>query len=142
MAKAKPTIILTGDKRLNRQLAALTTNEAKKIIREAARPAMKRLLPRIKAATPYKTGKLRKSIKVTAIKRSRKRFGVRIGTGKRDERQWAGDTFYGAFIEFGTKRIAAQHYVEATADRNQERILRFYRYLIKMGLENLAKRTP
>ena len=160
MASKTKMLILTGDAKLNRQLARLSSNEAKKVIREAARPVMKRVLPRVKMATPYKTGLLMRSIKITAIKRSRKRFGVRMGTGKRDQRSFGGTTFYGAFVEFGRRKggkftkpteegskkkleggtkNAGAHMIEKTTEKHKPRMIVFYRYLLKMALEKLAR---
>jgi len=80
----------------------LPTAMRNKIIRQETRRAMKEvLLPAAKSQTPKKTGALRKSIKIRAIKRSRKSSGVRLAASDRD---FVGDMFYAGFIEYGFRR--------------------------------------
>lgn len=153
-------LVLTGDDKLNRRLAALQTADAKKAMRTAARLAMKRLLPRIKAATPHRTGRLRRSIRLKALTRSRKQIGVKIGTGKND-RQFSGKSFYGSFIEFGkrvggkleqrkkgkTKKLVGGetkggwHMIEKTTERHKGRILRYYYWELGKEIDKVVNRT-
>lgn len=70
-----------------------------KIIRQETRAAAKLvLLPAAKQTIPVRTGKLRKSIKIRAIKRSRVNSGVRLALSGEG---FTGDAFYGGFIEYG-----------------------------------------
>ncbi len=143
----KVQLILTGDEKLNRRLAALQKNDAKKAMRTAARFAMNRLLPRIKAATPYRTGLLRKSMRVRAIQRSRRQIGVKIGTSsKASKKLFGGKTFYGSFIEFGktvkgVKNQGAYHMIEGTTERHKERILRYYYWELGKEIDKVVNRT-
>jgi HK97 gp10 family phage protein len=87
--------------KINRMLIALPKRIRNKILREELRKGAKTLLPASKAATPARTGKLRRSVKVRAVKRSRKSVGVLVGY---NDKAYAGDTFYGAFLEWGWKQ--------------------------------------
>lgn len=86
-------------KAISRSLRQLEPKLQKKIIREEARRAAKaHLLPQAKSAVPVDSGTYRKSIKVRAIKRSRKAVGVQVSAGVKG---FTGDAFYGGFLEYG-----------------------------------------
>ena len=102
----KIQIILTGDKETDRALASLEKNIQRKFTRQALRKAQKDIvLPEARARAPHDTGRLERSLTVRASKRSRRGIGMEVQT--RDG-MFAGETFYGAMQEFGTKRMAAQ----------------------------------
>lgn len=92
---AKRTLIITGDKQLNRKLNALVSAKAKQINRSALRKAAKTVLEKVKSAVPTKTGTLRRSLTVRAGKRSRKGPSYRV-TQKETKKK-----FYGSFLELG-----------------------------------------
>lgn len=98
----KATIVLTGSDSLNRKLLELTSVQAKSAIRSAARPALQPTLQAARALCPARDGKLRRSIKIRAIRRSRTRVGMRLTTSGSDN-AFSGKTFYGGFIEWGWK---------------------------------------
>lgn len=98
----KITVTLTGSDRLNRKLLELTSTQAKAAIRSAARPALQPTLQAARALCPARNGKLRRSIKIRAIRRSRTRVGMRLTTSGSDS-AFTGKTFYGGFIEWGWK---------------------------------------
>lgn len=93
-------ISLSGDAKLLATLRGLEKKHAKAVVRKASRKAAKPIVAAARANAPVKTGALRKSIKVRAIKRSRSRIGVRIGTSGH-ESAFVGKQFYGAFQEYG-----------------------------------------
>ena len=98
----KATIVLTGDKKLNRKLAKLAGKDAKKVIRKAIRPALKPIQKQAKqnVRKHRKSGQLEKSIKTRSIKRTRRGIGARVTTGTAST-DFSGETYYGAFVEFG-----------------------------------------
>ena len=102
MSKRKITAVLTGSESLNRKLEALTSAQSKAAIRKAARPALMPTLAAAKANAPKLSGRLQRSIKIRAIKRSRSRVGARVTTAKSDN-QFSGRTFYAALQEWGWK---------------------------------------
>jgi len=129
---AKTTLIVTGDKRLNRKLAKLKGPEGKKVIRKASRAAMKVYQFAAKQNAPSRTGTLKKQIKVRAMKRSR----VKVGTMVRA----TGDGFYGNFLELGTRHIDAMNFMRMAAKDNQSRILAIYRRDLGREITALARR--
>lgn len=90
-----------GDARVLSKLKEIVPKLRRKVLSKAARTAMRPVLAAAKANSPHKTGSLRQSLRMRALKRNRRgRVGVRVGTS----RQWfKGDEFYGAFQEFGWK---------------------------------------
>lgn len=97
---ANVTIDLSGDAALLAELSALPGKLQRKAFRTASRRAGKIYAEAAKARAPVDTGQLRRSIKVRALKRSRTAVGVTVGTSKKD---YTGDQFYAAFIEYGHK---------------------------------------
>lgn len=97
---SKNTIVLTGDKELNRKLALLKSSKAKLAIRKASRIALRPVVDEARANAPKKTGRLKRSIKLRSIKRSRSRVGSRV-TSSGTDNNFKGRTFYGGFLEFG-----------------------------------------
>ena len=92
---------VTGDIALNKALKALGSKLALKLERKALRQVAKPVLADAKANAPVgETGDLKRALKLRAMRRSRTRIGMQIVTSK----GWfQGDTFYGAFQEFGWK---------------------------------------
>ena len=84
--------------KINRMLLTLPKAIRNKILRQELRKFGKELVAPSKAATPVRSGKLRKSVKVRAQKRSRSSVGVVVGYS---EKPFTSDTFYGAFLEWG-----------------------------------------
>jgi HK97 gp10 family phage protein len=89
---------LNGFDGLDRALAELEPRLARKIERQGLREAAKVIQQEAVANAPEDTGTLKQSIKVRAIKRKKGFCGVQVTTGQGFFR---GETFYGAFIEFG-----------------------------------------
>lgn len=99
--KAGGGVIVTGDKELDRLLRGLPLAAQKKLSRQATRKSAKEIvLPEAKSRVPVDTGDLEESLVVKAMRRSRRRFGHQVQT---KDGFYAGDQFYGAFIEFGTE---------------------------------------
>lgn len=95
------TIKITGARAIQRALDELPKRLAKKVIRQALRAGAKVIQPAAKAEAPEKTGQTRRAIKVRAGKSRKKNvisLGVIIGKGS-----YQGETFYGAFQNFGWK---------------------------------------
>lgn len=91
--------------RLAAELLSLPGKLQKKALRSAARKAGKIYATAAKARAPVDTGQVRDSIKVRALKRSRganASVGVTVGTGAKD---YVGDQYYAAFIEYGHRVV-------------------------------------
>jgi HK97 gp10 family phage protein len=95
-------IILIGSGELRQKLQGLTDKESKAVIRGATREALKPIQRSAQDLAPKKTGRLRRSIRIRSLTRTKKKIGSRITISKKDN-QYTGRTFYGAFQEFGWK---------------------------------------
>jgi HK97 gp10 family phage protein len=99
-------IRIDGMEDLLKRLKTLEPKLAKKVIRQSLRAGAKVILTAARAKAPRRSGLLKKSIKVRALKRSRTgRIGITVQTGEGD---FQGKTFYGAFVEYGHKLGARQ----------------------------------
>lgn len=115
----KITILLIGESELRKKLEGLTDKESKAVIRGASREALKPIQRMAQDLAPRKTGRLRRSIRIRSLTRSRKRIGARITISNKDT-QFTGRTFYGAFQEFGWrpgKRLARSSAAAGATDQ-------------------------
>lgn len=124
---------IINKQRLKKKLDKLRAFPKKRqMINTAARKAAKPLHAAIVAATPVRTGLLKKSVKLRTAKKSRTRFGVNVivrkldwskavATGKTQKKhakhakQWR--IFYASFLELGTKKIKAREFMGRTAKK-------------------------
>lgn len=95
---AKRVLVITGNKSLTRMLNALGSPKARELHRKAVRKAARPILEHAKAESPVKSGAMRKSLTIKALRRSRRGIGVRV---TQKEGLFKGDQFYGGFQEFG-----------------------------------------
>jgi HK97 gp10 family phage protein len=93
-------IRIDGLAELDRKLKLLPKKVAGKISRKALRAGSKVILKEAKALAPVATGTLKASLKVKSGKRKRGFVSVQVQTADGDYR---GETFYGAFLEYGHK---------------------------------------
>lgn len=125
-----------------RKLKALPRTVARRVITKAARTAMKPVMKAARDNAPTKTGAMRKAIKLYALKKNRRgNIGIMVALGSK-KKWYAGDTFYGAFQEFGwkvgarsgvsktgtdtRKEIEGKHFVERAYQTHGERALRTF----------------
>lgn len=94
------TMSLKGDKELIKTLRKLPDAVRRDVLVEALEAAAEPIADAARRKVDVDRGKLRASIKV---RRSRaRRAGPRVAVTTSRERAWyAGETYYGAFIEFG-----------------------------------------
>lgn len=129
-------ISLQGGAELMDALEALGPAMEKKVLRSAMREAAKPMLAEAKRRAPVLTGQLRKSLKIKAMKRrSNGQVGVLIATEKGF---FKGETFYGAFQEFGTKKLPARPFIRPAFESNKARAVRIVTEAIRIGLEDIA----
>lgn len=99
------TVSLTGLDVVDNMLADLPDNLRKKCVRHATRKVAKIVLAEARRIAPRKTGALADSLRVRSMERSKRTrkgdIGHAVVTG---ERFFAGDQFYGGFLEFGTEQ--------------------------------------
>lgn len=93
---------IEGAREIEKALTEVTKGQGRAAIRKGCRAGAKIVQAAAKQTVPKKTGLLRKSIKVRAIKRTRTKIGVNVTTGKTAS-LFTGKTYYGAFQEWGWK---------------------------------------
>ena len=151
---------VVGDLELEAALKKLPLVAQKKVFRPALRAAARPILVSAKARVPVKTGKLRRSLRVRSIRRTRKRIGVKVVSF------FVGEAFYGGPVEFGhfagrrtrisrrnqSKGRAAssfgetriwvkpQPFLRPALDENRERSKGILRKTIHNNLNKVAKR--
>lgn len=105
------TVLVTGDKAVERMLLRLPEDLRKKALRPALRKAAKDVvLPAAKRNLQDQvesgTGELMKSLKVRAIKRSRVKFGAAVILRGVSDSVVDVSKFYGLFLEFGLTKTS------------------------------------
>ena len=127
--------IVLGIPELDRKLRSLPAKLEKKVVRQALREALKPLLAATRQAAPQGlTGQLRRAVRLRAAKRTRKgniRFIVQIGAGF-----FVGKTFYGSFVELGTKYIEARHFMTRVYESHKEAAKQDAIARIKSGVDS------
>ncbi len=106
----------TGHQEVQAALARLSGPQAKQVIRQSSREALRPLLTTIKANCPVRSGAMRQSIKIRSLKRSRKFVGATITVGDK-EKAYVGKQFYASFIVFGWKTGSRRRTREAESRR-------------------------
>lgn len=121
---------LTGEREIVRALRNLSRGQQNKAFRKSFRTAAKHIRDRAAAKAPRDTGRLARSLKVRAGRRSREGPSITIiseganttskGAPKRSRAkrlgQFRGETYYGGFVEYGTSRQAAQPFLRPAFD--------------------------
>lgn len=98
------------DKVLN-YLSLLDKRIQGKVLRKANREGAKVFLTEAKANVPRRTGTLKRSLKIKTPRAKSDRVSIMIGTGSGFSSNFGGSTFYGAFVNFGTKKMTANPFL-------------------------------
>lgn len=122
-------ISLLGGPELRAAFSRLEVNVQRKVARTAMRQVGRVLLAATRALVPVKSGKLKRSLKLRGLGRSRRGFGVRVMTGYPDQLGLREDRtgYYPMSQEAGwtTKagvRHEGQSYLRAAFDANREQM--------------------
>lgn len=127
------TINIEGIDNLKKLLKSLPNKVKKSLYKKAMKPAMKLIHDAAKANAPVDSGLLKDSIKIKAF--SKKNFvGVDVFTDA------TGDTFYGAFQEYGTSKMAPKGYMRQAVDSQGQAALDLAAERIKHLIEQEAKK--
>ena len=106
MVAAKSRFQIKGVDEMIAKLRQLRGPAMKKVYRKAMREAARPVLATAKQIVPIATSKLQRSLKIRALRRSRKLIGVQVTPGTRAELGLSGDAetgFYPSQIELGFK---------------------------------------
>jgi len=126
---------LQGDKELIGKLDSLKRTDAKAAIRKGTREGAKIVQAKAKELVPVRTGTLKRNIKVRALPRSRKWVGTMVKTTFANS-----EAFYGQFVEYGTRKMAARHFLKKAVNEQGDTALRRAADIIRVEVETrLAK---
>jgi HK97 gp10 family phage protein len=125
------TAVLTGDKETNRKLATLIPRIQKRVLRQASRKALRPVAAAAKRNAPKDTGRLSRSLKIRAIKRSRRFFGSRITTTNKA----------GPAQEYGTKDVDETEFMQRAARQKKRSALTIYKAEAGKGIEAEARKN-
>ena len=123
-------IELTGvDEILNRlqQIGANVGKLENKALKNAAEP----VLEDAKVNVPVRTGKLKKGLKITNIKKKEGIKYILVGVDKGDN----SEAFYGKFVEFGTSKRVAHPFLQPAYEKNKNTIKEIIAETLKEGLK-------
>lgn len=125
---ARIRLEMLGDKELDRAMRDLPLKVQRKYARKAAREAMRPVLQAAKAKAPVRTGRLRKGIRLRALK-ARRRGAVIGAVVITDTRQKMGippedKGYYPAHVELGTSKMAAHPYLRPALHENRTKVVR------------------
>jgi len=129
---------INGEAELTAALKSLEPKIAKRLMTKAMRPAAQIIRHEIQARSPIKSGQLKRSFKIRAMPRSRKRFGIEI---RSEEKDFKG-TFITAFQEYGTSKMPARPFMqpafEATKDQAHAKLVEGLKQLVDEAVNESA----
>jgi HK97 gp10 family phage protein len=131
-------IEIKGLDEIEKRLKQLPQKVAKKVVRKAVREGAKPILKAAQSKVPVKTGALKKSLKVRAMKAKLAKGGAGVHVGVSD--QWfKGDLFYGGMVEFGTKNMPAKPFIRPAYDEKKNEAVKVtVKHLLK-GIDDIVK---
>ena len=133
---AAERLIVTGARETIAALGLMETALEKKVLRTAMREAARPILEHAKAHAPVRTGLARRSLKIRAIKRTRKgNVGVVVQTRDGD---FKGDAFYVSFYEYGSSHQPARPFMRGAFDTQKGQALLIAQREIDAGIQKGA----
>lgn len=117
MARPVIDISLLGDKKLERALAKLPPLSQVRAVKPAIRKSAKRMRPKVAAATPVNTGRLKQEMETAPIRGTTKKGLIRIGMVQPLE---AREAIKLNVLEYGSAQrgLAPTRFVRNTVDKN------------------------
>ena len=137
----KGAVFVTGDKQLDRALEQFEPKLQKKGIRKALREAGKIVQADAKRRAPVQSGTFKRAIKIRSAasrrgrRSARRRVGISIQIG---EGFFMGATFYGGFVELGTKFMRARRVIRSALFENEDKVKRNFRQRLAEALKQIA----
>ncbi|WP_373181213.1 HK97-gp10 family putative phage morphogenesis protein [Clostridium butyricum] len=125
-------IELEGVDEILNKLQSIGVNVGKlenKALKNAAEP----VLEDAKATSAFndRSGKLRKGLKITNVKKKEGAKYILVGIDKSDN----SNIYYGKFIEFGTSKMSARPFMQPAYEKNKDNIKRTIAETLKEGLK-------
>jgi HK97 gp10 family phage protein len=120
-SKGRFDVSVFGDE-VAARLQALPDAVERRLLSRALREGGKVVLPVARSLTPVRSGRLRRSLKLRAMRRKKGRVGVLIFTGTREELQISGKDpyYYPTAVELGTSKRRARPYLRPALFRTRE----------------------
>jgi len=122
---------IEGVDELKRQLKRLDTKVRTSIVRSGLREGAKVVKQAAEDKAPVDSGFLRDHIKIKTKKRGDNITAI-VG--------FAGDAYYGRFIELGTKHMAAKPFLRPAIDENQRKIVDAAKLRMKKRIDTEIKK--
>lgn len=144
MAAVKIDFKLKGFSRVTRAFNKLDGKLKKKHLRPALRAGAKVIKNAAQSLAPKDKGKLKSTMKIRALKRSRKNFGVFIRTGTATELgipNTPGRGYYPFTVEYGTDTQPAKPYMRPALMNNDERARKAVADRIWRGIKAEARKN-
>lgn len=132
----RSTALVTGVAEIDRALRSLEPKLGKGVIRKEMRKALKDTQAAAKQLAPVASGAVRDAIKIRAGKAKRGRISIIVILGAGD---FVGKTFYGSFVDLGTKRILARMFMTRAFESTKESAKSQVIAGILAGLEKIAR---
>jgi HK97 gp10 family phage protein len=133
---ATGTVKLIGGEELRRKLLTIDKKVAKQISSQALRAGAKVMLDATRRITPVISGTLKRSLKVRAGKRKKDRVSFQVQTRDGD---YKGETFYGAFVNFGhrvgKREVPANPFMARGFELSKNAALSKVTDVLKSGIE-------
>ena len=144
------SIVMTGDRQVDKMLATLLPKLQKKAIRKGTREGAKVVLNTAKSRVPVDEGNLLRTLKVRAaqkdpttrkpIKRGDIGHSVTHVGPKGEIGRGTNDPFYSQFVEYGTVVIDPSRYLRSSLYDNQREVTRQSQKAIARGVEEIARK--
>jgi len=136
----KFSVEIKGLRELDQQLKMLEPNVRKRLGRAALKAGAKLILAKAKMNAPVATGKLRDSL---VVKSGRTRKPNTVNVLMMIKEGWyKGETFYGAFVEFGTRHAPAHPFMRPAFDTEKDAALAAITRKLAEGLEKKLGSLP
>ncbi len=130
---------ITGLKELENKLKELGPKVQKKVVRKAIREGNKVMLQAARGEAPKgETGALAKSLKIKT--RFHKKSGTLTGIVQTSDKTLTGETYYGGFVELGTKFQEPNPWLERAFEKVKDTVLTKTTSTLKTGIETEAKK--
>ena len=134
--------VLKDIEAIKKSLSKVQKSVAGKVLRKGMREGLKLIAQKAAAEAPVKTGRLRRAMKVMAMKRKAGRIGFTLMPKRKYLKIADGsEHYYPAYQEYGTPKMKGKHFMKRAylsgANSARDTALR----LIKQGLDE-AVRNP
>ncbi|WP_373844768.1 HK97-gp10 family putative phage morphogenesis protein [Clostridium sp.] len=123
-------IELTGVDEILNKLQQMGTN-INRLENKALKNAAEPVLQDAKANVPVRTGKLKKGLKITNVKKKQGVKYILVGVDRGDN----SEIFYGKFVEFGTSKMSARPFLQPAYEKNKDNIQKTIANTLKEGLK-------